>query len=531
MRAADDVDVLLVGSGVAAAITAQCLLHADPNTSILMLEAGDRIPEKDRRTWWDYVATGRLPYDYTYDKKGANAQEGNTPFKVRGSRVTALGGTTLHWGGWSLRMQPEDFQLFSRTGMGGDWLVGYDDLEGYYCEAERLLSVGGDSADLPARSQPYPLPPYPLTEADSGFVKAFETKGLKPGHMPLARYRKCMTTGTCRYCPVGARFSAQHIVEALEDGPYDNFEVRTGATVTEILMDSHRRARGVAYLDRASGEQRRVDAATVVICAGAFESPKLLMRSVGPFYEHGVGNDADLVGRYLVSHSFLSVNGTAPTNETRMTSEFGFPTVMSRSWDDETRQATGKVFLFRNQNMPGQDWARHMRAGKTRQDLEAMATGKRAIGLSAFYEEFGRRENRLQPKAGTDQFGLPLMRIHFDRGQNVGPNAHLRLGEMEQIFDRIPDATRTEKGSQFEGAAGFHASGTCRMGETPEDGVTDADLRVHGIDNLYVCSNAVFPSVGAVNPTLTLAALALRLGDHLSGRPEHRFETAAETVA
>ncbi len=84
---------------------------------------------------------------------------------------------------------------------------------------------------------------------------------------------------------------------------------------------------------------------------------------------------------------------------------------------------------------------------------------------------------------------------------------------MGKVFASMTDYTITK--SQFEGAAGYHASGTCRMGRTPEEGVTDAELRVYGVDNLFVCSNAVFPSVGAVNPTLTLTALAFRLADRL----------------
>ena len=531
MRRAGDVDVLLVGSGVAAATIAKRLLDANPSASILMLEAGDRIPEKDRRAWWDFVVTQRLPYSYAYDERGANPSIGNTAWEMSGSRVTAFGGTTLHWGGWALRMKPEDFRLRSSTGKGADWLVGYDELEGYYCEAERLLSVCGDSDDASvSRSEPYPLPPYPWLEADREFIEAFGANGVRPGRMPLARYRKCMTTGTCRYCPIGARFTAQHVNEALEAGPHPNFAIRTQATVTEILLDNRGRARGVAYVDRSpagGGERRQVDARTVILCAGAFESPKLLMRSGSRYYDPGIGNDMDLVGRFLVSHSFLSVTGTSTTNATRISSEFGFPTLMSRSFDDESRQATGKIFMFRNQNLPGQDWAKLMQAGRSRAEIEAIATGPRQAGLSAFYEEFGRPENRIRPLETTDRFGLPHMEVHFDRDAEVMRNANLRLAEMGRIFADMPGYTTVT--SSFEGAVGFHASGTCRMGRTPAEGVTDVDLRVHGVENLYVCSNAVFPSVGAVNPTLTLTALALRLGDHLSGRSARPLE--AEAVA
>jgi len=536
MSAVADVEYLLIGSGVAASTVAMRLLAHDPDTSILMLEAGDEIPSKDRRAWWDFVVTGALPYDYTYDDDAQVSYTGNTPWRMNGSRVTAYGGTTMHWGGWALRMKPEDFRLRTNTGKGGDWLVGYDELEGYYCEAERHLSVCGDPADISVpRSEPFPLPPYPWLAADLEMFEGFAASGATPARMPLARFRKCMTTGTCRYCPLGARFSGQYVNDDLRAGGYPNFEIRTQATVTGIRLDSRRRARGVSYIDRSArgnGEVRQVDAAKVIICAGAFESPKLLMMSGRPFYDHGIGNDAGNVGRYLVSHSFLSVRGTAPSNPDRVISEYGFPTLMSRSLDDETRQATGKIFMFRNQNTPGGNWAQLMQAGKTRAQIDAIATGPRHIGISAFYEEFGVCGNYLRPIAGRfDRFGLPLMEIHFDRTTEVTKNAHLRLAEMEEIFRAIPDYVLDEKGSKFEGAAGFHASGTCRMSRTPEDGVTDGDLRVHGMDNLYVCSNAVFPSVGAVNPTLTLTALAFRLADHLAGGRPAPVAASREGVA
>ena len=533
--ARDDVDYVLVGSGVAASTVATRLLEADPGASILMLEAGVKIPEKDRRLWWDFVINHRAPYEWTYDRPGANPSTGNTNWETRRSRVTAYGGTTLHWGGWSLRMKPEDFHLYTNTGEGGDWLVDYHDLEPYYCQAERHLSVGGDSDDVWTwRSEPYPLPPYPWLEPDIEIIEAFQQHGVRPGRMPLARYRKCMTTGTCRYCPFGARFTGQQVNERLEAGAaagrYPNFEIRTQATVREILMDGARRASGVSYLDRATGETRAVAARVVVICAGAFESPKLLLMSTGGGHENGVGNGAGLVGRYLVSHSFLSVMGTAVSNPTKMTSEFGFPTLMSRSYDDESRQATGKIFMFRNQNSPGEYWEQFMQQGTGRAGMDAIATGQRQTGLSAFYEEKGRVTNYLEIIPGkTDQFGLPLMKVHFDRDAKVMRDANLRLSEMAEIFASIPGYTIVT--NQFEGAAGFHASGTCRMGRTPADGVTDSDLRVHGVDNLYVCSNAVFPSVGAVNPTLTLTALAFRLGDHLSGRAVGAAETVEEVCA
>lgn len=425
-------------------------------------------------------------------------------------------------------MKPEDFYLYTNTGGGGDWMVDYDDLETYYCDAEKFLGVGGDSGEKwMYRSKPFPLPPFPYLAADEEFIEAFEANGVVPGRMPLARFGKCMTTGTCRYCPVGARYSAQYTNEALEDR-YRDYEIRTGCVVTRILVDKKRKVCGVEYLqmdaeyDSKRAERRTVHGETVILCAGAIESPKLLMLSTSSEYQHGIGNDNDLVGRYLVSHSFIGVTGTAVKNERKLISEFNFPTLMSRTFDTESYQGGGKICLFRDQVLPGQmgGWSSYMQKNTSRKAMDEAATGPRQTGLSAFFEEKGHRSNYLKPSTGrTNQFGMPLTEVHFDRDTQVMLNMNRRLEKMTEIFSYMSDYKQTE--TVIEGAVGYHASGTCRMGATPEDGVVDGDLRVHDVDNLYVCSTAVFPSVGAVNPTLTLVALAFRLADHLSGEP-HR---------
>jgi choline dehydrogenase-like flavoprotein len=518
------VDYLLVGSGVAAASIATRLLEKNPGASILVLEAGQKIPARDRRLWWDYVVNGDLPYDYAYDRPSDNISTGNTAWQMHQTRLMVYGGTTVHWGAWTPRMKPEDFYLYTNTGSGGDWLVDYDDLESYYCDAEEFLGVGGDSNERwTRRSRPYPEPPFPYLAADEEFIEAFQKHGIVPGRMPVARFNRCMTTGTCRYCPVGARYSAQYTNESLE-ATYAGFTVRTGAVVTDIEVDRKGRVRGVNYTqmtpdyDPTRAESRSVDAETVILCAGAIESPKLLLMSTDSAYPQGIGNDHDLVGRYLVSHSFIGVTGTAERNERRLASELNFPTLMSRTYDTESYQEGGKLLLFRDQVLPGVEggWAGYMQRNRSRAEMDAAATGERQTGLSAFFEEKGRWGNYARPAPGrTNQFGMPLTEVHFDRDERVMLNMSRRLALLMEIFSSMSDYTQTS--TIIEGAVGYHASGTCRMGATPEEGVVDGDLRVHGVENLYVCSTAVFPSVGAVNPTLTLVALAFRLADRLGG--------------
>ena len=124
----------------------------------------------------------------------------------------AYGGSTLHWGAWCLRYKPEDFRLRTNTGEGADWPISYDDLDAVLLPG-RAVPLGlrrrsDESWNQHRKDQPYPRPHFAWTAADGVMIEAFQRCGIEPGKMPIARYRKCMTTGTCKYCPFGSRFSA-----------------------------------------------------------------------------------------------------------------------------------------------------------------------------------------------------------------------------------------------------------------------------------------------------------------------------------
>ncbi|HEY0312910.1 MAG TPA: GMC family oxidoreductase [Allosphingosinicella sp.] len=525
---------VLIGSGVAAVTLAKQLLQEDRATSILMLEAGPRVPRGDRRGWWDYVLTGRKPYDFCYDIPGENKTTGDgTKWGYEGARIMAYGGSTGHWGAWSLRYKPEDFELFTNTGEGADWPIDYNDLDPYYQQAEDYLSVCGDTKEswnANRANQPFPRPVFGWTEADGLMVESFKKNGIEPGNMPIARYRKCMATGTCKYCPIGSRYTAHDVLDELvEDPRHVNFVMRCLSPVTKLVADRKSHIAAAEYLDTKSGETISVTADIFVVAGGTYESPKLLMRSKSAFWPQGIGNDNDLVGRHIVSHSFLRVSGTLPANRRRWLQEFDFPTLMSRTYDAPEYQQDGKIFLFKNRALPNVDIARLMKKGQTREQIRAILSGPMTFELQAFYEEKGQYQNRLIERPGTNRFGLPLMSINYSRETKFGERTQRQLARMKPVID---DMGCGEVKTFVDDPGGHHASGTCRMGETPEHGVTDKDMKVFGTDNLYVCSNAAFPTCAAVNPTLTLAALTLRLAEHFIGNSSVRVahETVQPTV-
>jgi choline dehydrogenase-like flavoprotein len=333
---------------------------------------------KDRRYWWDYVLYKRKPYDSCEDRDGDNPSVGGTPWHSVGSRTMMYGGSTAHWGGWSMRFKPEDFRLKTNTGRGGDWPYDYDTLEPYYCRADEYLSVCGDDND-PWRSKPYPLPPYPYTEPDGEMIQAFRALGITPGHMPIARYRKCMATGTCKYCPFGARFSGSYILDDLLSEPrYTNLKYIGMAPATRLVAESKRRIHQVEYLDPGTGQTVVASGDRIIVCSGAYEAPKLLMMSTSSHWEHGIGNDHDLVGRYAISHPFLSVSGTKPKNEERWIQEYDFPSLMSRTYDTEANQAK----KHRRRSSTPMNWRIIIASSRSRPANATAASTRRATRCS-----------------------------------------------------------------------------------------------------------------------------------------------------
>ena len=514
-----DFEYVIIGSGVAAVTLAKQLLASSPSTSIAMIEAGDRVPLKDRRRWWDMVASGRNPYlefhDLPIDQE--NQSVGKEPWTFEESRLMGRGGSTVHWGGWALRFKEEDFETCARTGRGADWPIKYSEIEPFYCDAESLLGVSGASTDssgntMPFRSSDYPLEAFPFVAADRPMIRAFENLGITYGHMPIARFRKCMTTGTCRYCPFGARFTAAYLLDEIENDPrHTGFRLFTSSPCQRFVSTKNR-VSSILVHSTEDGREQTISGAKFILAAGSYESPKLLIQSSSAEWPNGIGNRHDQVGRHLVSHPFLHVRAKLPTNFNRWNQELDFPTLMSRHFDSPEQQPFGKLFLFKDRSRPSLDLAKFMIEGKSRSELHQLSQGPMEFELQGFMEEFSTARNRVLVGDGLNRFGLPQTKIDFERESDFADRAASRLAIMEKIVTAM-GATIERKGVRPQ--RGDHAAATCRMGNTPATSVVDKNLRVHDVENLWVCSNAVFPTGAAVNPTLTLTALSLRLSQHL----------------
>ncbi len=154
-----------------------------------------------------------------------------------------------------------------------------------------------------------------------------------------------------------------------------------------------------------------------------------------------------------------------------------------------------------------------MQSGKSREQIDAEISGKSIVELHGMIETFGRKTNKITNTLNRNRLGMLETSVEYTKDN--GFNA--RMNEIQQHVDTIFKKMNVGlTGKPTISWRADHAASVCRMGNQEADSVVDPNLRIHGVDNLYVCSNATMPSIGAINPTLTLTALSLRLGDHLS---------------
>jgi choline dehydrogenase-like flavoprotein len=370
-------------------------------------------------------------------------------------------------------MVPEDFRLSSLTGHGLDWPIDYGELEPYYRLGEQTLRVAGDDLDdgHPPRSGPFPLAAKPFPARDQLFLDLARDQGWPTLHHNTA------------VAMDGGAFTGDSLLDRLEEHP--RFRLHTSCVATRILCSSRIRASAIEGWDLGLGKPLTVAARTVVVCAGGIETPNLLRLSANPWWPEGLGNHSGHLGRHLISHTGFALGGRP--RGIRLVDGPIAPTAATRHFDTEKDQGSGKYLLL---------W-------------RPAPTG--LLTLNTNLEQFPAEANAVTMGAARTRFGTPapLIRLSHDA-------AHTQ--RKQRVAERI-EALATRLGLELSLRREFdlaHPMSTARMSAHPRDGVVDADLRVHGMDNLYVCGSASFSTGGAVNPTMTIVALAHRLGAHLS---------------
>jgi choline dehydrogenase-like flavoprotein len=500
----DEVDCVVIGTGAGGAPLLARLAMA--GLKVVALEAGPR-----RDPTKDYATDEKAQHFLFWNDERLSA--GQTPVAFGNNNSgTGVGGSTLHYTAYTPRAHRGDLRLFTDFGKGVDWPFGIEELEPYYEELEHFLGISGPTPypwDA-NRRKGYPLAPLPLNGAALLMQKACLGLGIKTSPAAnaalSARYYQegigwreaCTNRGFCQAgCNRGAKASMD--VTFLPLAESYGAEIRADAFVTEIERDAQGRVTAVVYTQH--GEQKRQRCRHLFLCAGAVETPRLLMLNE-------LALTSGQVGKNFMAHPGLQVWGTF---EEDIRPYKGIPggLISEDTHRPSDADFVGGYLLQSIGVMPvtfASQMARKRKLwGQPLRDY--MRSYNHTAGINILGDCLPHENNFLELAEEKDARGLPKPRVHFTAQKNEQRmNAHA-----ERIMRQIWEAAGARDIWAFERYA--HTIGTARMGLSGDDAVVNADGRAFDVPNLYICDNSVFPSALSVNPALTIMALSLRTAD------------------
>jgi choline dehydrogenase-like flavoprotein len=454
---------------------------------------------------------------YVNDRQNPYTTAPGAPFLwFRGRQV---GGRLHTWARASFRMS--DFE-FHRPDLdesaGGDWPIRYADLESCYDKVEDTIRVVGERNGIENLPDGHVEPGTPTPGTSKVFAKlATERAGLK-----TIRSRVAVHNADRIPIPLARAQKTGRLV------------LQADAVVERILIDGETgRARGVAYRDRISKARKEVFANTVVLCASAFESTRLLLNSACTKHPGGIGASSGVLGHYISDHILVGKGGVVSGEFKDMVKADG--TGYTKPSSDPYDLGTYSMYIpkFVRPEIGPQDGVDFVGG----YGIQCDATS-RNWWMLAFGQMEPRYENRItvNPKK-KDAWGIPVAHIDVRHRENERRMAAHMSETMERaakdmgfalregggrvprgvqglIFKLLKPMVMRENGTFFPGAA-IHETGGARMGDDPKTSVVNPYCQCWDVPNLYVTDGACYPSVGYQNHTLTIMALTVRACEHI----------------
>jgi choline dehydrogenase-like flavoprotein len=520
-------DVVIIGSGAGGATLAQRL--APTGKKILILDRGVHVP-REAENWNAHEVFVKHRYrtqEKWYDKDN-RAFAPNTHYWV--------GGNTTFYGGALMRLRKRDFDETQHAGgISPAWPIRLADLAPYYDEAEKIWSVHGSRGDDPTENGDEPPYAYAAVHHDPGVaaLKAhWELQGWRPFSLPLGirldqahpLTSMCIRCKTCGGFPCLLKAKADARTTAIEPLlGMANVTLLTGRKVIRLETDAGGRVVTGIVCETAQG-QERWEGDIVVLAAGAANSAIVLLASANSAHPEGLANSSGQVGRNYMFHNLTAMISltAAPVNIT-------FPKTLGVNdfyWGDPAGgydKPMGHIQMLEymsGETLEGEvsDWLPPALVP----DIMANAAAARILSMMVISEDLPNPDNRVQL--------TPDGRVRLDYTHNNLEGHERLVNTLKESLRGLADHAHPISQHHFQldsliplyGTA--HQNGTLRFGDDPKTSVLDSGCKAHDLDNLYVVDASFFASAGAVNPTLTIVANAMRVGDRL----KERLGTASE---
>jgi choline dehydrogenase-like flavoprotein len=506
----DTPDFLIVGSGAGGG-TLACRL-AEAGFSVLVLDAGPYW-----RPLEDFASDERHQSKLFWNDE--RLCDGDDPLALGSNNSgRSVGGSTVHFAMVSLRLRPERFKTRTLMGYGADWPIDWREMWRYYGEVEQALKIAGPlTYPWGPKRPPYPYRAHELNAPAQVLARGAEAMGVAWSPTPVATLsaprglaHPCAYRG---FCVAGCSTNAKQSVlvtwlpRALKAGA----EVRDLAMVGGIETDDRGRVIGVRY--HRNGAWRFQRGANVVVAGSAIETPRLLLNSTNARFPDGLANSSGLVGKYLMTQTN---HGAWAVMDEEMRWYRGPPSLaVCEHWNyhDEGKDFFGG-YAYMSQGQLPVSWAKAQAGrGLWGDALQSeMSKYNHQVGLKMVGETLPQERNTVTLAEETDGLGLPIARVTFsfcDNDKRMAAHALQFMGESlaaaggRELWNDPVDTC--------------HLNGTARMGDDPRTSVVDADCRSWDIPNLWICDASVFPTVGGVNPSLTIQAIACRTADRIKG--------------
>ncbi len=509
----DDSVVVIIGSGAGGGTLGNELAQKGIDTVIL--EAGARHEYDDfiNDEWASFSQLAWTDKRTTSGEWRVAKDFAGLPAWI----VKAVGGSTTHWAGASLRIQEHEFKTLTRYGaLEGanllDWPIGLADLEPYYAKAEDKMGVTRTNGipGLPGNNN------FKVMKAGADKLGYTE---CHTGRMAINSQDRdgrmtCQQTGFCfQGCKWAAKWSTLY-TEIPKGEATGKLEVRAQAHVLKIEHDASGKVTGVLYADK-DGNQHLQKARIVAVAGNSIESPRLLLNSASSMFPDGLANSSGQVGKNYMRHMTGSVYAVfdKPVHMYRGTTMAGI--IQDEAKHDPSRGFVGGYEMetlalglpFMAAFLDPGSWGRSF--------TTALDSYENMAGMWLVGEDMPQERNGVTLNTDVkDQHGLPVANVAFtDHPNDIAMRNHA-YKQGAAVYDAV-GATRTFPTPPYPST---HNLGTNRMSEKAADGVVNKHGQSHDIANLFVSDGSQFTTGAAENPTLTIVALAIRQADYIAGQ-------------